>query len=183
MNSFLVSIVFAISIYATSALYAQVKGNQLALEPGRPLVEVQFESLGHFQATEQSRLLVLRLSNNLRAPIVVRTGAFNPDGTGEIEHGIIDHRFLIGAPIPEFPARREWIEPPVVLGLGVGGVQRIGPGESFRFVVPWNHVGPDWSIEFRFSFDLPAKGRQPEGVVAFTWDEVPARVRDAWRVR
>ena len=104
MNSFLVSIVFAISIYATSALYAQVKGNQLALEPGRPLVEVQFERLGDFQAAEQSRLLVLRL-------------------------------------------------------------------------------GPDWSIEFRFSFDLPAKGRQPEGVVAFTWDEVPARVRDAWRVR
>ena len=106
MNSSLVSIVFAISIYATSALYAQVKGNQLALEPGRPFVDVQFERLGDFQATEQSRLLFLRLRNNLRVPIVVRTAAFNP-----------------------------------------------------------------------------AKGRQPEGVVAFTWDEVPARVRDAWRVR
>ena len=184
MKCFLVSIAFAISVCATSGLYAQVKGNQLALEPGRPLVDVQFERLGDFQATDQSRLLFLRLRNNLRAPIVVRTGAFNPDGTGQIDHGIVDHRFLIGAPTPEFPARREWIEPPVVLGLGdVGGVERVRPGESFRFVVPWDHVGPDWSIEFRFSFDLPAKARQPQGVVAFTWDDVPVRVRDAWRVR
>ena len=119
----------------------------------------------------------------MRAPIVVRTGAFNPDGTGEIEHEIVDHRSTTETALPEFPARREWIDPPVVLGLDVGSVQRIGPGESVKFVVPWNHVGPDWSIEFRFSFDLPTKGRQPEGIVAYTWEDVPVRVRDAWRVR
>jgi hypothetical protein len=179
----LLSAVFAISICATSVSDAQVKGRQLAIEPGRPLVDVQFERLGDFQATEQSRLLFLRLRNNLRAPIVVRTGAFNADGTGEIEHGIVDHRSVTAAAIPEFAARREWIEPPALLGLEVGGVQRIGSGESFRFVVPWNHVGPDWSIEFRFSFDLPAQGRQPEGIVAYTWEDVPIRIKDAWRAR
>jgi hypothetical protein len=182
MTYLLMSVVVAIAICATTVSHAQVKGNQLAIEPGRPLVDVHFERLGDFQATEESRPLFLRLRNNMRAPIVVFTQAFKPDGTGEIAHVIVD-RSQTEIVIPEFPAPREWIERPVVWPLHVGSSERIAPGESFRFVVPWNHVGPDWSIEFRFSFDLPAKGRQPQGVVAFTWDDIPARVRDAWRAR
>jgi len=38
-------VVFAICVGATSASQAQVKGNQLAIQPGRPLVDVQFDRL------------------------------------------------------------------------------------------------------------------------------------------
>jgi hypothetical protein len=161
-------------------LCAQRKPNGLALDSGRPLVDIRFERLDSSGAGGDGPVLFLRLRNNLRCPIRVYSVDASVAGSIEVRHAIVRLDSIAGLPSGP-PATSKWIgPPPELMESDAGGDQKIEAGSSLLFNVPWNHVGPTWSMKLAFRFDLPASGRQPVGVVDYTWADVPPRVRDAW---
>jgi hypothetical protein len=175
--------VAALFFVFAGGLCAQRKANLLALDSGRPLVDIRFERFDSSGAGGGSPILFLRLRNNLRCPIRVVSTSGSVAGSIEIRHEIERLDSLSGVPSGP-PVTSKWIGPPPELtGGDVGGDERIEPGRSLLFGVPWNHVGPTWSMKLTFRFDLPVAGRQPLGVVDFTWTDVPPRIRDAWLAR
>jgi hypothetical protein len=162
-------------------LWAQRKANPLALDPSRPVVDIRFERFDNSGARGgEGPILFLRLRNNLRCPIRVFSSNGAIAGSVEVKHEIERLDSFSGVPSGP-PVKSKWIGPPRELhGSDVGGDERIEPGSTLLFGVPWNHVGPTWSIKLTFRLDLPVAGRQPVGVVDYTWTDVPPGIRDAW---
>lgn len=172
----------ALFFVLVGGLCAQRRPNALAFDSSRPLVDIRFERLESSGAGGEGLILFLRLRNNLRCPIRVHTTNASVAGSIEVRHEIARLDSIAGLPSGP-PAKSKWIgPPPELIESDVGGDQRIEAGSSLLFSVPWNHVGPAWSMKLTFRFDLPVTGRQPVGVVDYTWAEVPSRIRDAWLV-
>jgi hypothetical protein len=164
----------------SGGLCAQRKPNALAVDSGRPLVDIHFERLDRSGTGGEGPVLFLRLRNNLRCPISVYSTNASVAGSMEVRHTIARLHSIAGLPSGPL-VKSKWIGPPPELTESdAGGDQRIEAGSSLLFSVPWNHVGPTWSMKLTFRFDVPAGGRQPVGVVDFTWADVPPRIRDAW---
>jgi hypothetical protein len=124
-----------------------------------------------------SALLFLRLKNNSRAPIQVLASAPQTGATGaEVEHEIVP---ASGSAKPE-PG---WISPPEHYSpVNEATTVEIQPNTDLLFSVPLNHVGPTWSLRITFEFVRPkARSGQREGMVDFTWADVPVKERDAWK--
>lgn len=174
------TVVAALFLVFAGGLCAQRNANVLALDSSRPLVDVRFERLDNSGAGGEGPRLILRLRNNLRCPIRVSTTNAPGAVPIEIRHEIKRLDSLSGMPSgPRVTSK--WIGPPPELFVGdVGGNERIEPGSSLLFSVPWNHVGPTWWIKLTFSFDLPVAGQQPVGLVDYAWTDVPSRIQDAW---
>lgn len=172
----------ALFLVLVGGLLAQRKANVLALDSSRPLVDIRFERFDKFGARGEGPILFLRLRNNLHCPIRVFSTNGSITGSITVRHEIERLDSLSGVPSGP-PVNSKWIEPPPeLIESDVGGDERIEPGSSLLFVVPWNHVGPTWSMKLTFRFDLPVAGRQPVGVVDYTWTDVPPRIRDVWLV-
>ena len=158
-------------------LAAQRKSNAVVLDSGRPIVDIRFERLDR---SGTRPILFLRLRNNLRCPISVYSTNASVAGFIEVRHTIVQLDSIAGLPSGP-PVKSKWIgPPPELIESDAGGEQKIEAGSSLIFSVPWNHVGPTWSMKLTFRFELPAVGRQPVGVVDYTWADVPLRIRDAW---
>lgn len=174
------AVVAALLFVFAGGLWAQRKANVLALDSSRPIVDIRFERFDSAAAGGGGPILFLRLRNNLRCPIRVFSTNGSVAGSIEIRHEIERLGSLSGVPSGP-PVTSKWIgPPPELIGSDVGGDERIEPGGSLLFSVPWNHIGPTWSLKLTFRFDLPVAGRQPLGVVDYTWADVPPRIRDAW---
>jgi hypothetical protein len=176
-------VVAVLSCILANSLCAQRKSNALARDPSRPLVDIRFERLDRSELGREGPILFLRLRNNLRCPISVYSTNSSVAGSIQIRHAIARLDSVAGLPSGP-PVEPKWIGPPSEsIESDAGGDQMIEAGSSLLFSVPWDHVGPTWSMKLTFRFDLPAAGRQPVGVVDYTWSDVPPSIRDAWLVR
>jgi len=117
-------------------------------------------------------LLSLRLRNNGGAPIRVLATASEPGAEGvEVVHEIV------AASGSSKPASG-WISPPAHYSpINEATTVEIQPDSDLLFSVPLNHVGPSWRLRIAFQ----RSGRQPQGVVDFTWANVPIKERAAWK--
>jgi hypothetical protein len=173
-------LVVAALLVLASIACAQQKPSALVLDRSRPLVDIGFERIDRSGAGGEGPILLLRLRNNLRCPIRVFSTNGSVAGSIEVRHEIERLDSLAGVPSGP-PVGPKWIgPPPQLIGSDIGGDEKIEPGGSLLFSVPWNHVGPTWSMKLTFRFDLPVAGRQPVGVVDYTWTDVPPRIRAAW---
>jgi hypothetical protein len=119
-----------------------------------------------------SGLLWLRIVNRGRAPIQV----FASGGAAGVE---LVHE-IVG------PAKQEsgWISGPEHYSpINESTTVDIQPNTDLLFNVPLNHVGPSWYL--RIAFDVVASKVHPDGksqgVVDFTWADIPKRERNAWK--
>ena len=117
-------------------------------------------------------LLALRLTNNSRTPIQVLATAPEPGAQGvEIVHEIVP------APGPLKPATG-WISPPAHYSpINEATTVEIQPHSDLLFSIPLNHVGPSWRVRITFQ----RAGQDKQGMVDFTWAEVPIKERTAWK--
>jgi hypothetical protein len=115
-------------------------------------------------------LLYLRIKNNGRAAIQVFASPAQAGGEGvEVVHEIINTSRIRRAP--------GWISPPERYSpVDVATTIEIQPHSDLLFSVPLNHVGPSWLLRLTFQ-----SGKRAEGVVDFTWADVPPNERHAWR--
>jgi hypothetical protein len=127
------------------------------LHPDKPLVYLEFVRVGtRHRANEPSTGLWLRLFNNSRLPIDLRTS----DG-GEnlvVSHKVVyDHHY---GPWPiedgEQTPRQQTPQSKMPQGYWYETASRdkLAPGESVEFSVPTNHVSEDWHVEVPFWFEF-----------------------------
>jgi len=117
-------------------------------------------------------LLSLRLRNNSRAAIQVLATAPEPGAQGvEVVHEIAP------APGPLKPATG-WTSPPAHYSpINESTMVEIQPHSDLLFSIPFNHVGPTWRVRITFQ----RVGQDKQGVVDFTFAEVPIKERSAWK--
>jgi hypothetical protein len=163
---------------ANPASQAQTAERGFVIDASRPYAYVKFDHIGKGvkRSDEEPDLRIwLRLTNNCGLPIMVRTTGV-PDGVLEDEEGVMDIIVAIEPPRgPEVIGTRRadgtvvGREPFVKAKPGelphdywfeVGSRQAIEPGTDLLFSVPINHVGPRWSFEIPFEFDV-VNGKYP----------------------
>jgi hypothetical protein len=163
---------------ARPTLQAQATASGFVIDPNRPYAYVKFDHIGKGvkRSDEEPDLRIwLRLTNNCRLPIMVRTTGV-PNGVLEDEQGVMDMIVAIEPPRgPEVIGTRRadgtvvGREPFVKATPGelphdywfeVGSRQAIEPGTDLLFSVPINHVGPRWSFEIPFEFEI-VNGKYP----------------------
>jgi len=122
-------------------------------------------------------LLFLRIRNNSRDPIQVLATAPQTGAEGvELVHEIVES---------ESPRHESgWISPPEHYSpVNEATTVEIPSHTDLLFSVPLNHVGPSWLLRISFQFANPKVPlrQQPQGAVDFTWADVPAKERVAWK--
>jgi hypothetical protein len=153
----------------------------LGFSEGRSGVSVSFDHVvrpAFSRRDIDSGSLFLRVRNNSRASIrVLATAPEGGAGALELVHEIV------GTTAAAKPALG-WISPPEHYSpIGVTTTVDIQPHSDLLFSVPLNHVGPSWGLQLTFQFVPPKvrSGRQPQGIVDFTWADVPIKERSAWK--
>lgn len=156
------------------------------IDPSKPYVYIKFYRLAERRPvsdTESRTGLWLRLTNNCRVPVIVRT--FDP-GTEDqgvaVEYDVIPVVIPIqGGPVGSSKSSKVEGEKEVPKGYSfdVGSVTTIPPGTDLLFSVPANHVNPSWYVRVKFEFGLPKTnlGAQPVSYVTFSWSDIPAQYR------
>jgi hypothetical protein len=155
---------------ACPVLQAQTSERDFVIDTNRPYAYVKFDHIGKGvkRSDEEPDLRIwLRLTNNCRLPITVRTFEV-PDGGLEDEQGVMDMIVAIEPPRgpvfigtradgtvmgPEPFVKATPDELPHDYWFEVGSAQAIEPGTDLLFSVPINHVGPRWSFEIPFEFE------------------------------
>jgi len=164
------------------------------IDQSKDYVYLKFDHVGDrepLSPDEPTKGLWLRLVNNCRIPIVV---AIFDTGTVNAGVGVFDEVVPLAAkrPLPIFhlpgqaksqpkPATvkeepPEGYSPPDVFSTTI-----VSPGENLLFSVPLNHVGPTWSLEIRFYFEVArvSYGTGPYSVVSFYWQDIPEKFRES----
>ncbi len=170
-------------IAAAIAQAAQSINYRMVIDTAKPYVYIRFDHLGERKPISEDEMacgLWLRMTNNSRVPISVRTfdpGTRDP-GVG-LMHEVVQVVVPIGPQVP--PSGREASQPPAGYDLDVGSRTVIRPGQEVLFSVPANHVGPRWYLRVRFELELPPtnSGRQPYSLVEYGWADLPATVRSS----
>lgn len=147
------------------------------IDANRPYAYVKFDHIGKGvkRSDEEPDVRIwLRLTNNCRLPIIVRITSV-PDGVLKDEAGVMDIIVAIEPPPgPVFAGIRAdgtFVGPkpfvkatpgelPHDYWYEVGSDQAIASGTDLLFSVPINHIGPRWSFEIPFEFDV-VKGKFP----------------------
>jgi hypothetical protein len=149
-----------------------------ALATSPASVSISFDHVARPAAARRdvdSAVLFLRMKNNGRVPIQVfasppQTGA----GGLEVIHEIVP---ASGSAKPD----SGWISPPDRYSpVNESTTVEIQPNTDLLFSVPINHVGPTWLLRITFE-SVRQKGRSQEGMVDFTWAQVPVKERGAWK--
>jgi hypothetical protein len=185
---------------ALPASRAQAPAGDFAIDPNRPYVYLKFDHIGNGiqrEAAEPTSRIWLRLTNNCRLPITVRTTDV-PDGSPKDEHGVMDiivpieppRVTVIGVrrdgtvePKPFVKARQD--ELPHDYWFEVGSSQTVSPGTALLFSVPINHVGPRWDFDIPFDFETangkyprdPSVGGLPQMTFHYTMFDLPPEAR------
>jgi len=151
----------------------------------RPFVYLKIDHVGQGEprSEDEPALRVwLRLVNNCRVPIIVRTFGV-PEGSPKYEQGVM-YEVIANPPVPlpvvlmgsrSVPERTTEVsiqenqapqtqtrseEIPNGYMFHVGSFQSLAPGEQVLFSVPANHFDSRWHLEIPVEFDLP-KGKGP----------------------
>jgi hypothetical protein len=197
----LIASLCVLSLYSTiPASQAQAPAGAFVIDPNRPYVYLKFDHIGNGiqrEEDEPTSRIWLRLTNNCRLPITVRTFGV-PDGSPKDEQGVMDiivaieppRVTLIGVrsdgtvePKPFVKARPD--ELPHDYWAEVGSSQNIPPGTALLFSVPINHVGPRWDFEIPFDFEAvngkyprdPSVGGLPQMTFHYTMFDLPPEAR------
>jgi hypothetical protein len=138
------------------------------IDTNRPYAYLKFDHIGkgiQREESEPTSRIWLRLTNNCRLPIAIRTFGV-PDDSPKNEQGVMDiivaiepHRVEIVRDGAVFVKARP-DELPHDYWFEVGTSQIVPPRAALLFSVPINHVGPRWSFEIPFDFEV-AKGKVP----------------------
>ena len=205
-------VMFALSLSAWSVcLHGQSlsRGKDFVIDENKPFVYVRFDHVGTGEQRsedESSSRIWLRVVNNCRFPIVLRTTGV-PDESPKEEVGImyevvanpVAQGMVILSPEPtkgqsttragnehEKPlARPESTEMPKGTMFHVGSAQVLPPSKNILFSIPVNHLGKKWHIEIPFTFDLPAgkgphdpnAGGEPILVIEYSMWDLPLKLR------
>jgi hypothetical protein len=121
-----------------------------------------------------SAVLFLRMKNDGRVPIQVLASAPQTGADGlEVIHEIVPAS-------GSAKGDSGWISPPEHYSpVNESTTVEIQPKTDLLFSVPINHVGPTWLLRIAF-YSLRA-GRHEEGMVDFTWADVPVKERGSWK--
>jgi hypothetical protein len=150
----------------------------------RPFVYLKIDHVGQGEPRsedEPDTRVWLRLTNNCRVPIIVRTFGV-PEGSPKYEQGVM-YEVVANPPVfggmqvympgpstphqphgvtepkeQSAPTQTESDETPSGYMFHVGSFQSLAPGEQVLFSVPANHFDTRWHIEIPIKFDLP-KGK------------------------
>lgn len=198
-----------------SAFGIRVEGRKIdgtknfKIDPNRPWVYLQFDHIGSGMPrseNEPATRIWLRLTNNCRVPIIVRTFGV-PKGGPPDEQGVMDEVVanpsisILGGIIvhpstalPRPPAGDETQssaqanQMPEGYWSEVSSSQSIPPGRAVLFSVPINHVSNTWHFEIPFEFDLPnTRGKTlrdpkvggiPSMVITYTIGDLPPEHRN-----
>jgi hypothetical protein len=186
MKAGLILGIFAITSVAWPQAAQHQSSVQLARDPKRPFVYIEFDHSGPRPPQtpdEPRRGLWLRLTNNSVIPIVVRVRSSIDDPNMTILDDIITpqmHTFIDSRPL-------EYGSMPKGYGsrAHAQSSQTIKPGEGLLFSVPANHVSPGWFLQVPFQFDLPPVEHgadQPVCYAPFAWDDIPEKSRESGHV-
>jgi hypothetical protein len=150
-------------------------GSLLASGAGHPLVFISFDHVERPPASRRDLdpgLLYLRIRNNGRAAIHIFAGPPEASSLGvDLLHEIVETSSV--------PAHASgWVLPPSRYSpADVVTTVEIQPKADLLFSVPLNHVGPWWKLRIAFRSE-----KQPDGLVDFTWADVPKNERHAWKI-
>jgi hypothetical protein len=171
-------------------------GNSFVINPNRPYVYLKFDHIGkgiQRSESEPTSRIWLLLTNNCRLPITVNTYGV-PDGSPKDEQGVMDMIVAIEPPrvmfsgimrdgtvVPKPFVKANPDELPHDYWFEVGSFQSIPPGKALLFSVPINHVGPQWSFEIPFHFEVtkgkfprdPSVGGLPQMAFHYTMYDLP----------
>lgn len=170
---------------------AQTKVTDFLIDTSKSYVYLKFDHLGgrkRLGGDEVDQGLWIRFVNNCRIPVIL--GTFSP-GTGDPGIGVYDEIVAVAAKGPVVHLEksrngrlRSFTQPAETMPEGysppdVFSTSRVLPGESLLFSVPANHVGPSWSLQVRFYFDVPGAvfGSGPYSLVSFDWVDIPEQLR------
>jgi hypothetical protein len=178
----------ALAALTGEAVFSQSRTDTFVIDPEKPFVFISFDHVALPSSppgNDGSNLLWLRIRNNSRVPIQVRTIAPEEGAEGvEVMHEIVEASKAAGYASGSVRVPSGWISPPDhYLPIDVFSTANIEPGTDLPFSIPLNHVGPSWYLRTTFQFVLPRvrAGRQPSGLVDFTWADIPATEQRAWK--
>jgi hypothetical protein len=188
----------AAELQAQSGTVAQ----QFLLNHERNFTYLQFDHIGkgtRFNENEPTYRIWLRLANNCRVPIVIRTFGV-PDGSPRDEVGLIHN--VVADPVLsgvasgisfESGASPKPVESPATPGqmpdgydAEVSSAATLESSETLLFSIPFNHLSSKWHIEIPFRFELPHKrpshyeaniGGQPLMVITYSLSDLPTDAR------
>jgi hypothetical protein len=141
-----------ILVVSTSVL-AQNAPSDFVLDKSKPYAYLEFDHAGPrkpYQTGEGNAGLWLRVVNNCRIPIVLRSTAA-PEG----ETGVILEDQVV--PNGDQETRDKWEalkHIPEGYYFEFAGIEEIQPGKDLLFSVPANHVSANWYMRVRFAFDF-----------------------------
>ena len=188
--------IFALLLMATG-MYAQSADTSFVLDGSKPYAYLEFDHLGprkRLQQGEDSQGLWLRVVNNCKVPIGVRTyGVTSGDlGIGVFDEVIpIQQIFSVQADSGEIPLEQDKSQPraqeksqqriPQGYSAEVFSVTRVLPGHSLLFSVPRDHVSRDWFMRVKFTLDVskPSVGTGPRTELDFFNEQIPAALGKA----
>jgi len=175
-------------------------GEEFLVNKERPFVYLQFDHVGkepRFNENEPYRIW-LRLVNNCRVPIVIRTSGV-PDGSPAGEVGLLHN--VVADPPPSrasggsiLGASPKLAESPAVTDpmpsggydIDVSSTATLRASESLLFSIPINHLSRTWHTEIPFRFDPPHKrpshyeqniGGQPHMTIGYWLSDLPPDAR------
>jgi hypothetical protein len=172
-------------LFATS-MHAQSAATSFVLDQSKAYAYLQFDHVGPrkpIQEGEPAQGLWLRLVNNCKVPINVRTYGIT---TGDPDVGVLDE-VIPFPPILEIhsdldqPSVREdhsTQKMPHGYDAELSSMTRVLPGKSLLFSVPRNHVSRDWYLRIKFTLDVskPSVGIGPFTELDFFEDRIPVNV-------
>lgn len=175
---------------------------QFIFNKERAFTYLQFDHVGkgpRRNENEPAYRIWLRLVNNCRVPIVIRTSGVldgSPVGEVGIFHNVVANppaygysggAILESGTSPK-PAESPAATPPMPQGYDtdVSSSETLQASESLLFSIPLNHLSGKWHIEIPFRFDLPHKrpshyemniGGQPRMAISYWLSDLPADAR------
>lgn len=160
-------------VFATAA-WGQKAASNFVIDKNKPYVYIAFDHDGKLLRGASPAHFWLRLVNNCRIPIEVRSFGFDgPDAGPGLNYEVVpssDGTANDGA-LNEPQLKRI----PRGFSFHVGSLAVIEPGDFLVFRVPREHVGKKWHLEVKFDLVLstPKSGIEPRSVVGFFWDDLP----------
>jgi hypothetical protein len=164
-------------------------GSSFVIDANRPYAYLKFDHVGkgiQREEGEPTSRIWLRLTNNCRLPIAIRTFGV-PDGSPKDEQGVMD--IIVAIEPPRVQIVRDGAvfvkakpdELPHDYWFEVGSSQIVPPGAALLFSVPINHVGSRWYFEIPFHFEVtngkfprdPSVGEFPEMSFHYTMSDLP----------
>jgi hypothetical protein len=177
------NIVVALFLFATS-IHAQSAATSFVLNQSNAYAYLQFDHVGPrkpIQEGEPAQGLWLRLVNNCKVPIMVRTYGIT---TGDPGVGVFDEVI----PFPPILEIHSDLDQPSVskahpqqkipqgYDAELASMTTIFPGKSLLFSVPRDHVSRDWFMRVKITLDVskPSVGIGPFTELDFLESQIPA---------